>query len=373
MDDQPGPSLEFLVLPEMERTALLALRLEAEKNAAGRLWRPLMTLNEIPAPMPGVGECSVRVAYCGICGSDYSMASADSQGLMTYSGLCEPPVTIGHEFSGWVEYSETFAHGSPVVAEETYGCQKCKGCASGGEQNCQHPFKIGFNRDGAFAPTVIVPERKCWSISAILARYGNDTGMQLAALVQPYAIAFSCFHSSVLPEFQPGETLLVNGAGPVGLCAIDLGRALGAAEVHVVEPWLERRVLARKLGASKVYASRDELPLRFSADWMLDSSGTPELLRIAEGNLKRRGKLVLLSKSTNAPSPLSFIESTFQVMAPDGHSCPDSYPQIISLMATGALRGDPMISGLVNLQGALARLKAGLKSPGKILVNPQGM
>ncbi len=349
-----------------------ALRLEAGKNAVGRLLKPEMTLDELPTPRPGAGECLIKVAYCGICGSDFSMASMDSQGFMNYAGLCEPPVTIGHEFSGWVESSETFANGSAVVAEETYGCQKCKGCLREGEKFCEQPFKIGFNRNGAFAPSVVVPERNCWSIAAILARYGSDTGMQLAALVQPYAIAYSCFHSSALPDFQPGETLLVNGAGPVGLCAIDLGRALGAAEVHVVEPWLERRVLARKLGAFKVYASREELPLHFRVDWLLDSSGSHELSGIAKRHLKRRGKLLLLSKSTNAPCSPLFLESTFQVMAPDGHSCPDAYPQIISLMASGALRGDSLISGIVNLHGALTRLKAGLKSPGKILVNPQG-
>ncbi len=346
------------------------LTLTADTTQTGGLKNPNLKLEEKPVPVPGPGECLIEVAYCGICGSDFSMASAGAQGAMEYSGLCSPPVTLGHEFSGRVKYSEIFASGSAVVAEETFGCLLCKNCLTKGEHSCDSPQKIGFTKDGAFAASVVVPERKCWSIEPILQRYGRDAGMQLAALVQPYSIAYSCFRALDFPGLQAKESLLLLGAGPIGLCAIDLARALGAGEVHVIEPWLERRSIALKLGANRVYSHESNVPNTFCTDWLVDSSGIVELPEIAKRHLSQNGKLVLLSKAISTSHLRLVSESRTRVLVPDGHACPDSYPRIISLLASGELKGDPMISGIVNLEGALQRLKAQRKSPGKLLVKP---
>lgn len=311
----------------------------------------------------------MRVAYCGICGSDFLMAGAGPDGKMSYDGLCSPPVTLGHEFSGWVEFSEGFPNGSAIVAEETIGCTRCEGCRTKGEQACEAPRKLGFTEDGAFAGSVVVPERRCWSVEEILRCRGADNGMRLAALVQPYSIAYGCFRSPGFRQLEAGDSVVVMGAGPIGLCAIDLARALGAGDIHVVEPWNDRRAIALKLGASATYSHEGDLPASLRARWLLDSSGAPSVPGIAERHIPG-GALVLLNKAGPSAGLSMATSPGISVLVPDGHACPEAYPRIISLLASGALRGEPLVTEVVNLEGALYRLRGQLKSPGKILVRP---
>lgn len=343
-----------------------ALKLEADPGPLRPYRNPRLALTEEPVPVPGPGECLIQVAYCGICGSDFSMAGMDERGRMQYQGLCELPVVPGHEFSGSTEYSELFARGTPVVVEETFGCGRCDPCRELREHDCTKPGKIGFTKAGAFARWVVVPERNCWSIESITTRYGTDAGMQLGALVQPYAIAYSCFHSPGTERLRQHDSLLLLGAGPIGLCAIDLARSMGSRQIHVVEPWEERRAIALKLGATRVYADAAELAPSLKTRWLLDSSGSAMLPGVAARHLAAGGTLVLLSKS-GALDP-GALAAGHKVLVPDGHACRDSYPRVISLLAEGALLGSPLITSVVDLPGALARLRDQRKDPGKILV-----
>ncbi len=333
---------------------------------------PYVSIDQCSVPVPAPGECLIQVAYCGICGSDFAMARATDDGRMSYEGLCSLPRIPGHEFSGWIKNAETFASGCPVVVEETFGCGHCHACKAGVEAHCEQQEKIGFTRDGAFAAYVAVPERKCWSIQSILQRYGMEAAMKMAAMIQPYAVALSVFSSPNEAELKAMDSILLVGAGPIGLCAIDLARNFGCREIHVVEPLTSRRALATKLGATHVYERMEDIDKPLLFNWLIDSSGTDGVFELAERCLIQNGALVLLSKST--PEGLKAksrpILLGWKVRKPDGHSCPDAYPRLISLMAKGNLRGELLIDCVVDLRGAQDWLSSQNRATGKVLVKP---
>lgn len=353
---------------------------------ASKSWRnPRVALEEISTPVPNAGELLLQVEYSGLCGSDYHLAGASETNTICYPGLAELPVTIGHEFSGRVTaHSEgmseaakkAFPVGAIVTAEEMLWCGECSACRAGHLNHCENLEELGFTRDGAHAEYVKVHSRYCWRLDPLIPRYGESGALRLGALVEPYSVSYrALFQGAHGGKWLPGNKVLLFGAGPIGIAAVDLALAAGAAEVHVVEPVESRRELAIQLGAS-LAVSPDELQrLPREYDWIVDAAGTAQSIELASSHLEIGGSLCLLAR-TNSPgiiAPESLITHNTRIFGSQGHSGESAFPRVIALMAAGKLRADRLIGTEISLEQAAEKLNRQEKHSGKVLVRQKGI
>ena len=231
------------------------------------LYRPDFAFEvvETPIPRPAPGEVLVQVASAGICGSDV-------QGVATRSPRRSPPLVMGHEFAG------TVVEASPEVTPGLVGrrvavnpqvpCGACLVCRSGRENVCAHRELIGGTRAGGFAEHVSVPIGCVHELT-------DDLPLDAAVLAEPLA---TCVHGLRLVAAVLPSTVIVLGAGPIGLLAAQLARHAGAHRLVVSEADPERRGWAA--GVADVVASPDELGDIVSE---LTSDGGAELVVDAVG------------------------------------------------------------------------------------------
>ena len=189
---------------------------------------------DLPDPSPEPTEVIVAVDACGICGSDLHAAVH----------LPLDGTVLGHEFCGTVvatgRDATTFTLGSPVVGLSLVTCGVCEACRAGRIRKCAQASMVGFERPGAFAEFIALPESSLLALPAPLDyRHG--------ALVEPLAVARRAVQRSAA---TPGSTVVVLGAGPVGL-AVTLWLAhLGAEQIVVSDPIAARREAATLAGAT---------------------------------------------------------------------------------------------------------------------------
>src|SRR3954465_11753122 len=184
-----------------------------------------LQLLERPKPVPGSGEVLVRIAACGICGSDV-------HGYDGSSGRRIPPLVMGHEAAGMVaalgQGVSGLHKGDRVTFDSTVYCGECANCLRGDINLCDRREVLGvscgdYRRAGAFAEFVSVPAR-------ILHRLPQNLSFAEAALLE--AVAVSIHAVSLAPDFRE-STALVVGAGTIGLLLQQALRVKGCARVFV--------------------------------------------------------------------------------------------------------------------------------------------
>jgi threonine dehydrogenase-like Zn-dependent dehydrogenase len=203
-------------------------------------------------PVPGPGEALVRVAVCGVCGSD---ATEYSSGPV----LTVMPVTLGHEFAGIVESVgegvTEVAPGATVVCGAGISCGECKPCREGRTNLCRKYRTAGLQVDGGLAGYVVVPAATLIDVS--------DSGLALdtLGLAQPMSIAVHAVRRSGL---RSGQEAVIVGVGGIG-AFITVAAAATGARVLVVDLNQDRLELARALGASEtLLATEQPLPERLA-------------------------------------------------------------------------------------------------------------
>lgn len=204
-----------------------------------------LEIKELPVPEPGENEVLLKVASCGICGSDVH-AFEGNHFRTTY------PRIMGHEFSGYVEETgpgvKNFKKGDRVCAETNIPCWFCKICLSGLPHLCKSVQVIGFNRDGGYAQYVRVPAENLIQVPEILT-------MDQATLTQPLGVGYKAVldHSDI----TGGVTVAVLGAGPVGLGAV-ASAAVRGGRVIAIDIFDHKLEVAKKMGAAEVINGREE-------------------------------------------------------------------------------------------------------------------
>ncbi|MGN0685370.1 MAG: alcohol dehydrogenase catalytic domain-containing protein, partial [Gemmiger sp.] len=170
-------------------------------------------------PDPGPGQVLVRVAACGVCGTDVHIYHGGKG-----SADVTPPVVLGHEFSGIIEKLgdgvEDLEVGQLVTVDPNIYCGKCRPCRQGQKQMCHHMRAVGVNMDGGFAECCLVPSAQCVPVP-------EGTDPELAAMAEPLAC---CLHGIDRAGIRPGENVLVVGGGTIGQIMLQLARIAGAAK-----------------------------------------------------------------------------------------------------------------------------------------------
>ncbi len=317
-----------------------ALLLTAYKN---------LQIAELPTPSPGPGEVLLRVAACGICGSDV-------HGYDGSSGRRIPPVVMGHEAAGRVvaaaEGVTGFAAGDRVTLDSTVFCGECVHCRRGEINLCDSRQVLGvscgdYRRAGAFAEFVAVPAR-------ILHHLPPNLPFEEAAMLEAAAVAI---HAVSLAPLAAGDTALVVGAGTIGLLCLQALRAAGCSRVLIADVDSTRLQLAASFGGTPVFSADSNTAaqvLAFTngrgADVVLEAVGLDATVSDSVDSVRKGGTVVLVGNITpEVRLPLQKIV-TRQIRLQGSCASSGEYPRAIELMASGAINVKPFISAVAPLE-----------------------
>ena len=309
---------------------------------------------EAAQPVPAEDELLIRVAACGICGSDV-------HGYDGSTGRRLPPIIMGHEASGTVEETgkavSRFRRGDRVTFDSTVSCGKCFFCLRGQINLCDQREVIGvstpaFRRMGAFAEFVTVPERIAYHLAATMP-------FEHAALIEAVSVAV---HAVSLTTIAPGDRMVVVGAGMIGLLTLQAARHAGASEVTVFDIDDTRLAMASALGATRTLNSRNANCVRDllentgsrGADAVLECVGTSATVKLAMDVVRKGGQVTLIGNI--APTIEVNLQSivTRQIRLQGSCASSGEYDQCISLMAEEAIQVEPLISAVAPLRDGAA-------------------
>ena len=247
------------------------------------------TTVEGPVPAPGPGQALIRVAYCGICGSDVPRY---------FDGAVHAfPQVLGHEFSGVVARTGPGCStpvGSRVAVAPHIPCGQCEQCRSANPTLCSNYSFIGSREPGAMAQYVLAPAENLVP--------AGDLSLKSAALVEPLTVAL---HAVNLANVRPGERAAVLGSGVIGLMSVLALRDRGVDDITVIDinPWVLD--VARTLGASRTIDSTlqnaaEALTGETSPELVIETAGAAATIRQALQLASRRGRIVHVGKPTRS-------------------------------------------------------------------------
>lgn len=256
--------------------------------------RERVELREMPDPPdPGPGEVTVRVRAVGLCGSDMHFYLEGT--CAGYPALY--PCVLGHEPAGEVAAVgpgvENLATGQKVAIEPAITCGRCEFCLTGRHNLCERMlFMGGLQVPGLLREWATIPATNAIPI---------PPGMSypIATVIEPLAVILHAFE---LTRLQPGETVAVMGAGPIGLLSAAVARVSGAGRILVADRIAPRLALARQMGAdtvvdigreSVVEAILDSTGGR-GAHLIIDAAGKPDSLNPGFRAVRPGGRIVLI-------------------------------------------------------------------------------
>lgn len=275
----------------------------SQSGANQRYRFPRITLEQRPLGKLPAGCIRVRIARAGVCGTDFHLLETAADGYTRCSSpACIPPQgrVLGHEAVGIIHaIGSGVGHLRPgdwVCLESIITCHTCPKCRQGHFNQCQDTRLLGMEEDGLFTEFADVP--------ATLAHNVNDlaqTNRQLEALVcvEAAAVAYLACQNARL---QPGESMAILGAGPIGFyVALLARRCFGASRVTLVEPSAFRH----KFAADAAIADRVLQPAEFASDdqpcdVLVDAAGDLAAVSHAIPRLNGNGRIILLSRTGGA-------------------------------------------------------------------------
>lgn len=200
-------------------------------------------LEEKAIPKPQPGFVRVRVKAAAICATDLEILDGNIP--------ANYPITPGHEWSGIVDAAgsgeDSFWIGKRVVGSNDVVCLKCEACRKGEWRYCPDFEEIGFKRDGAYAEYVIVPAYG-------LCELPEQVSFVHGALCEPLGVALGTLEKA---GASFGDTLVIIGAGSIGLCMLAAAKAMGMREIVVAATTEKRLGIAKQMGAAYTIATQE--------------------------------------------------------------------------------------------------------------------
>ena len=269
---------------------------------------PGAELREVPVPRPGDHDALIRVIATSMCGTDLHIYRWDPWAEEHFGPT---PMVFGHEYCGEVvEVGRDVTHvqvGDFVSGETHIGCGVCDRCREGQAHLCERMGLVGVTRPGCFAEYICIPAENAWVNPP-------DLPVDTAAIQEPFGNAVH----TVLSGEVTARSALVMGCGPIGLFAVGIARAGGAAPIYAVDVNDFRLELALKMGATRVINGRQEDPvavirreLGSGVDVAFEMSGSPIGTRQAFAALRPGGRISMLGL---ADEPFEFDFSNLLVL-----------------------------------------------------------
>lgn len=295
------------------------------------------SIREIPVPEPAPGEVLVKIRSVGICGSDVHYFEHGRIGDF----VVEEPLILGHECAGTVvklgEGVESLSEGQPVALEPGIPCRHCDHCLSGNYNLCPDvQFMATPPVDGSFCEYVTSPEDFAFPLPEGMSYEAGSTA-------EPMAVA--C-HSARKAGLEPGQTVVVLGAGPVGLFHVGVADSMGADRIVAVDLIDARLELARSMGATCTLnaGSDDVSKLNGCADAVFECSGALPAIQQSLEVAASGGAVIWIGMG---PDEIRIPFAQIQPKELQIHGVfryANCYPMAISLMGRGRVDPEPMIT-----------------------------
>jgi len=347
-------------------------------KAAAILKTDTLKVLEIEKPVPAEDQILVRVAWCGICATDYDnyrgTTSFARNGQLTY------PLRFGHEWSGVVCETGSavtkFKVGDKVIGDGKVTCTQCDNCKAGKWYDCQNLRAIGTvgnHWPGAMAEYMLIPERNAFKIE-------NHISLKEAAMCEPVTIAMNGMRETDLT----GKTVLVIGSGPIGLGGVASAKALGTKRIICAARKQAKLDRALQMGATHVintteisiYDALLEINDGKKADFLLETSGQIEYVQNVLKLVANMGTLSMAGFYGQPLSDFPLDDFIFGKITLRGASGAREYsPIVANLLNEGKLTLLPMLThetDFADIENAMAYYESVSRDRIKILVKISG-
>ncbi|MFZ4742627.1 MAG: threonine dehydrogenase [Betaproteobacteria bacterium] len=256
----------------------------------------VLEVGDIETPEAGPGELILSVRAATVCGTDLRILSGKKTKGVRF------PSIIGHEFAGVVVQTGSgvtaFKNGDRVCMDPVIPCRACSYCKAGLENVCLNRQAMGYEFDGGFAEFVRIPAIALTSGNVF--KMPNGMSFEAAALSEPLAC---CINGQKNAQVGLGDSVLIMGAGPIGLMHAALAKAAGARQVIISEPNASRRQAALERGVNHACDPMKESLLDFvkqrtdglGADVVILAIGVPALANEALSIVRKGGRVNLFA------------------------------------------------------------------------------
>lgn len=338
-----------------------------------------LSIVDLPDPKPRDSQVLVRIEASGVCHSDIHLWEGGYEGaagtfLKVEDRGVKFPITPGHEISGKIQAIgdavSGFNVGDKVVVYPWIGEGSCPACRVAQENLCDTPKTIGIYRDGGYSELVLVPNFR------YLVKIDNLDVNSSASLACSGLTAYNAVKKAMV---GPGESIVIIGAGGLGLMSVQIARTTTNSRIVVVDVDDKRLLEAKKLGAHEVVNSSKGDPIEeiknltnaLGAEAVIDFVNNNRTAPVAINMLRKRGKLVMVGLFGGA------LELSLPVIPLRGFTITGAYTgsfndlvELVNLAKTGAMKS--VVNRTYKLDDAnqaLEDLRAG-KIVGRAVLNP---
>jgi len=260
-----------------------------------------LRLEERAVPSPAADEVLIKVGAVGVCGSDVHYFREGRIGDF----VVEQPMVLGHEAGGMIvavgAVVDPARIGQRVSIEPQRSCRVCSYCKSGEYNLCPEiEFYATPPIDGAFAQYVTIQADFAYEIP-------DSMSDNAAALLEPLSVGIAAVQKA---KITVGSSVLIAGAGPIGIIAAQVAKAFGAERVIVTDPAPGRRELALRLGATYAYDPSDPAAVDLRVNAFIDASGVSPAIRAGIRSVLPGGAAILVGMGEDdMVLPVSVITS----------------------------------------------------------------
>ena len=322
----------------------------------------VLEVGDIATPEAGPGELILSIRASTVCGTDLRILSGKKTKGVRF------PSIIGHEFSGVVVQTgdgvTSFANGDRVCMDPVVPCRACAYCKAGLENVCQNRQAMGYEFDGGFAEYVRIP--------AIALQSGNvfkmPDGMsfEAAALSEPLAC---CINGQQNAKVGLGDSVVILGAGPIGLMHAALARAAGARQIIVSEPNAARRQAALDRGVNHACDPTQVNLAEFvrqkteglGADVVILAIGVPALANEALHVVRKGGRVNLFagfSQGDMSSMDVNLIHYNEITVTGASALTRQGYELALNMLSTGQIDASSLITHRFEVKDSLAAFDA---------------
>jgi 2-desacetyl-2-hydroxyethyl bacteriochlorophyllide A dehydrogenase len=319
-------------------------------------------VREIEERTPERDQVRIRVAWCGICGTDVHKFQGKNG-----ASIVIPPIILGHECSGIVESVgpdvKYFKPGDRVACDPSYGCGKCVWCQQGLPNFClvRHGVAKGL------AEYVFPPEQNVYHVA-------DSLDLEDAAFTEPLSCAL---HGVDLMQMSSGKTTVLFGLGAVGSLILQLVASTGQANIIVVEREERKRKLALELGATMAVTDKeiDGLAQQMNFDYVYECIGLKQTMEQSINVAGKNAKVMLFGLG-DPDKPVSFDQFkayTKELSIHTSYLNPHTSARAVKLLESNKINTRKIISAEINLEevGEELRTQANLRN-GKVMIRMSG-
>ena len=303
-----------------------------------------MDLISVPTPRIGLRDVLIKVTLASICGTDVHIYDWTHWARHRF----KPPRIIGHEFVGIVEkIGNEVTHvevGDRVSAESHISCGHCYQCSNGYSEVCRNLKLLGVDYDGALSEYLVLPEHVLW-------KNNSNIPDKWATIQEPFGNAID----TVMAEDVSAKTVLILGAGPIGLFATGIARASGASLIIVSDPNNYRLAISKKMGAHMALnpGKKDITPLILDAtnnngvDVVLEFSGNNQALNQGLAVITPGGRISILGiyeKRVSIDLNKEVIFKKIRIYGITGRKVFSSWHKTSRFLSSGIVNPDPILT-----------------------------